>query len=101
MNPTMKEESALDMKLAGDLAKDGIDGAHDGDHVGNLVTGKDVWENGEVGEGGPAPLHAVGLGAAVGDEIAADLAAGALDARVRLALGDAHLPHRLDPGPRG
>src|SRR5882724_225111 len=39
-----------------------------------------------------------GLGRAVGDQVAADLAARAFDAGVRLALGDAHLPHRLHPG---
>src|SRR2546430_17107744 len=89
------------MKLAVDLAEHGIDGAHDGDDVGDLVAGDDVREDGQVGERGSAPLHPVGLGAAVGDEIAADLAAGALDARVGLALGYAHLPHRLDAGARG
>src|SRR5216683_3061548 len=89
------------MELAVDLAEDGVDGAHDGDDVGDLVAWDDVREDGKVGERGPAPLHPVGLGAAVGDEIAADLAAGALDARVGLALGDAYLPHRLDAGARG
>src|SRR5882672_3230778 len=89
-----------------DLAEDGVDRTHDGDDVGDLVARDDVWQEGQVRERGTAPLHAVRLGRAVGDQVAADLAARALDAGVRLALGDAHLPHRLHAragrdGPRG
>ena len=58
-------------------------------------------EHRKVGEGGPAPLHAVGLGSPVGDEVAAHLSARTFHARVAFALGDAHLAHRLDAGAGG
>ena len=41
----------------------------------------------EVDEARPADVHPVGLGGAVGDEVAAELAAGRLDGDVDLALG--------------
>src|SRR5438067_10837827 len=74
-----------------DLAEDGIDGAHDGHDVGHLVTGDDVGQDREVRERGAAPLQAVRLGAAVGDDVAAELPARPFHARVALALGDPHL----------
>ena len=61
---------------------------------------------------GAADVHAVGLGAAVGDEVAAELAAGRLDGHVDLALGhlealgeelevvDERLHRLVDAGPR-
>src|SRR6266536_4475952 len=76
-----------------DLAEDGIDGAHDGHDVGDLAAGNDVRKNGEVREGRAPPLHPVRFRSAVAHQVAADLAPGPLDARVGLALGDAHLAH--------
>ena len=46
-------------------------------------------------EGGAPPLQAVRLRPAVGDQVAAELAAGAFHPRVAFALGHPHLPHRL------
>ena len=61
-----------------------------------------MWGSiGEIAERGAAPLEAVGLGAAVGDQVAADLAARAFHPRVAFALGHAHLPHRLHARARG
>src|SRR4026207_104486 len=98
-NPTTNASSAsqaMTGMLAVDLAEDGIDGAHDRDHVGHPAADQDVREHREVGEGGTAPLHAVGLGPPVGDEVAAHLAARPFHARVALSLGHPHLAHRLD-----
>src|SRR5262249_49417249 len=93
MNATIAEERAAGItgpstgssSIA--LAEHRVDRAHDRDHVRHLAADQDVRQDREIGEGGPAPLHAVGLGAAVGHEVAAHLAARALDARVGLALG--------------
>src|SRR6266513_335097 len=68
------------------LAEDGIHRAHDRDDIRHLVARDDVRQHGEVREGRAAPLHPVGLGAAVADDVAADLAARPLDTRVPLAL---------------
>src|SRR6266508_4149220 len=65
----------VDLPSPVDLAEDGVDRAHDGDDVGDLVTRDDVRQEGQVRERGAAPLHPVGLGRAVCDEVAADLAA--------------------------
>src|SRR5262249_36844376 len=75
--------------------------AHDGDDVGDFVAGDDVGQDREIREGRAAPLHAVGLGAAIADDVAADLPTRAFDPRVPLALGDADLTDRLHAGPRG
>src|SRR6266498_52922 len=56
------------------FSEHGVDGAHDGDDGGDLAADEDVRQDGEVGEGGAAPLHPVGLRAAVGEEVAAHLA---------------------------
>src|SRR5678816_1536393 len=61
-----------------DLAEDGVDGTHDGHHVGDLAPRDDVRQHGQIGEGGAAPLHAVGLGPAIAHDVAADLAPRAL-----------------------
>src|SRR6185295_19116244 len=103
-NPTMNASSAAQTMtgmLAVDLAEDGIDRAHDRDHIGHPAADQDVGEHREVGERGAAPFHAVGLGAPVGDEVAAHLPARSLHACVALALGDADLAHRLDAGAGG
>src|SRR5262249_26411660 len=82
------------------LAEYRVHRAHDGDDVGDLVTGNDVRQDREIREGCAAPLHTVGLGPAVADQVAADLAARPFDSRVALALWNTDLPDRLNPGPR-
>src|SRR5688572_24766423 len=94
MTPGHVEGSSID------LAEDGIDGAHDGHDVRHLVAGHDVRQDREVRERGAAPFHAVRLGAAVGNQVTAHLAARALHAHVRLPLRNARLGHRLEPRPR-
>src|SRR5439155_15033968 len=55
----------------------------------------------QVREGRAPPLQPIRLWPAVAHDVAADLAARALDARVALALGHADLRDRLHGGPRG
>src|SRR5438309_1890047 len=83
-----------------DLAEHRVDGAHDRDDVRHLVAGDDVRQHREVREGGAPPLEAIGLRAAVADEVAADLAARAFHPRVAFALRHSHLTDRLHAGPR-
>src|SRR5215204_888984 len=54
------------------LAEDGIDRAHDRDDVGDARAGKDVRQHREIRERRAAPLHAIRLVAAVGDQVTAD-----------------------------
>src|SRR5439155_463545 len=77
-----------------DLAEHRVDGAHDRDDVRHLVAGDDVRQHREVREGGAPPLEAIGLRAAVADEVAADLAARAFHPRVAFALRHSHLTDR-------
>src|SRR6184192_2466128 len=58
------------------LAEDGVHGAHDCHDVRDLVPRNDVRQHGEIRERRTPPLHTVGLGAAVADQVATDLAPG-------------------------
>src|SRR5450631_2169588 len=69
------------------FAHDDIEGAEDDTGVREFVADGDLTETGQVDKAGWADVVAVRVHRAVGDEIKADLAFGALDARVRLALG--------------
>src|SRR5262245_17644563 len=84
-----------------DLPEHRVHRAHDRDDVGHLVPRNDVGQHGQVRERCASPLHPVRLRAAVGDQVAPDLTARALDPRIRLALRDPHLAHRLHTGARG
>src|SRR6266404_2503558 len=104
MKPTIAEYSAAGISGAVpatrspspvDLAEHRVDRPHDRDHVRHLAADENVRQDREIREGGAAPLHPVGLGAAVGDEITAHLAPRAFDPRIRLSLGNADLAHGL------
>jgi hypothetical protein len=72
-------------RLAVDFAEDDVDGAEDDHGVGDGVAEAHVLEDGEVDEGGRADAVAVGVRAAVAEEIETDLALRALDAAVGFA----------------
>src|SRR5262249_52055250 len=65
-----------------------------------VVAGREAAQRGGFRERGAPPLQPVGLGPTVADQVAADLTARALDARVALALGHPDLRDRFHAGPR-
>src|SRR4051812_17522002 len=90
MKGTMSGVSQVGMSIDSPihLSKHGIHRPHDRHDISDLMARDDVRQHCEVREGGAAPLHAVRLGAAVRDHVAADFAARSLDARIGLALGN-------------
>src|SRR6188472_1804287 len=80
-----------------DLAENRVHRSHDRDDVRHLVPGNDMRQHGKIGERRAAPLHAIRLRAAVGNEVTANLAAWPLDARVGLAFRNTNLRHRFEP----
>src|SRR5258707_2465883 len=87
-----------DVMSAIHLAKHRINRPHDRDDIRDFVARNDVRKDRQVGEGGAPPLHPIGLRTAVRDQVAADLAAWSLDARVALALRHPGLRDRLQRG---
>src|SRR6185503_1902553 len=71
-----------------DLAHDRVDRGDDGDGIGHEAAPHHVRQGLDVHEAGGADVETVGLRRTVGDHVAAELAAGALDGDVHLALGD-------------
>src|SRR5262249_601262 len=82
------------------FSEDGVDGAHDRDHVGDLVAGHDMREDGKVGERRAPPLQTVRFRPALPDAVPPALAPGAFDPGVALAFRHAHLRDRLHARPR-
>src|SRR5471032_10423 len=62
-----------------DLAEDEVEGADDGDHVGDHVAARHLVQSLQMREAGAADLHAVGLVRAVGHDVNPELALGMLD----------------------
>src|SRR5215204_2950820 len=69
------------------LAEDWVHAGDDGNRVGDEAIAHHVRKRLEVDERRSADVHAIGLGTSVADDVAADLAARALDGDVDLALG--------------
>src|SRR6516225_1325556 len=68
-----------------DASHDGVDGGDGGDGVGDHAAFAGGRDGLQVGEGGVAVVHPVGSGAAVGDHVHAEFAAGRFDGEVDLS----------------